>query len=467
MLFDPHYRGLAHQVVDAMFDHVETVEARPVVDWRAPSELRNGVTIGAGGRDPMELVRFLSAGAIQLHHPSYMGHQVCPPFPTAVIADLVISTLNQSTAVWEMSPVATLVEQEVTRWLARRAGYDDQSLGTAVSGGSAANLTGLLAARARWAASSDRSAQRAVILCSADAHYSVARAASVMGIGSDCVIKVPTDDAHRLDPRALDPLLAALAGEEGRSVMAVVATAGSTATGAFDELSAIAALCRKHEVWLHVDAAHGASVLLSDRLRPLVSGLGEADSFAWDPHKMLWMPLSFGVILVRDGQWLRRAFQADAPYLFHAERATDNLGEMTIQCSKRAEAVKLWMTLQIAGTGPLESALDSVTATTRDLYERVVASDDFEAMHVPQFNIFCFRYLGPSAARIPAESLDARNGALREALIRSGRAWITSTVLKGARVLRVTMINPRTTSAHAGGMLDAVRELASSQKEAS
>lgn len=462
MLFDSHYRKLAHEVVDAMFDHVETVESRPVVDWHSPSELREQVTIGSGGSDPMERVRFLAEGAIQLHHPSYMGHQVCPPFPVAVIADLVISTLNQSTAVWEMSPVATLVEQEVTRWLARRAGYDDESLGTAVSGGSAANLTGLLAARARWIAVRNDPSKRAAVLCSADAHYSVARAASIMGIGSEDVLKVPTDESHRLDLPALDAMLGQVRGQDDRSVMAVVATAGSTATGAFDDLNAVAAICRKHQVWLHVDAAHGASVLLSERLRGLVSGLEQADSFAWDPHKMLWMPLSFGVILVRDGQWLRRAFQADAPYLFHPERTTDNLGEMTIQCSKRAEAVKLWLTLQIAGTAPLESALDSVTAVTRDLYDRVVRSDDFEAMHVPDFNIFCFRYIGSPESRIPAESLDARNGEIREALIRSGRAWITSTILKGSRVLRVTMINPRTTTAHVASMLDAVRELASS-----
>ncbi len=462
MLFDQYYRGIAHQVVDAMFDHVETIESRPVVDWRNASELRESVTIGDGGKDPMEQIRFLAQGAIQLHHPSYMGHQVCPPFPTAVIADLVISTLNQSTAVWEMSPVATLVEQEVTRWLARRAGYGDASLGTAVSGGSAANLTGLLAARARWMATAEGTTKRAVVLCSADAHYSIARAASIMGIGPGEVLKVPTDGSHRMDPAALESILGELRQQDDRSVMAVVATAGSTATGAFDDLSAIAAICRSHQVWLHVDAAHGASVLLSERLRGLVNGLDQADSFAWDPHKMLWMPLSFGVILVRDGQWLRRAFQADAPYLFNADRASDNLGEMTIQCSKRAEAVKLWLTLQVSGTKPFQSSLDAVTAVTRDLYDRVMASDDFEAMHIPDFNIFCFRYIGPPASRIPAPSLDARNGELREALIRSGRAWITSTVLKGARVLRVTVINPRSTAAHAAAMLDAVRELASS-----
>jgi L-2,4-diaminobutyrate decarboxylase len=440
-LYDPAMRALAHQTVDALFDHVEGIAGRRVVDWQTSDELRARVRIDdRGGAEGMGLVSLLMENAIQLHHPAYMGHQVCPPFPTAVIADLVISTLNQSTAVFEMSPIGTVIEQEVVRWLADRIGYPANSLGTAVSGGSAANLTALLAARARWN-DSGRGDKRPAILCSADAHYSTARAASIMGID---VVKVATDTEHRL---GLDALEAALRENE---VMAIVATSGSTATGAFDDLRAIAALRDKYDTWLHVDAAHGASVVLSERLRPLVDGLDLADSLAWDPHKMLWMSLSLGVLLVRDGRWLRRAFEADAPYLFNAERAGDNIGEMTIQCSKRADAVKLWLTLQMFGTQPFVSAMEHVTDLTRYLYDAVVASSDFEAMHVPVFNIFCFRH----------RSDDATNAALRERLIRSGQAWITSTVLKGQRVLRVTMINPRTERGDLDRMLGALRRYA-------
>src|SRR6185295_18089418 len=226
MLYDSDMRALAHQTVDALFDHVEGITGRRVVDWQTSDELRARVRIDdRGGADGRGLVSLLMDNAIQLHHPAYMGHQVCPPFPTAVIADLVISTLNQSTAVFEMSPIGTVIEQEVVRWLADRAGYPETSLGTAVSGGSAANLTALLAARARWN-DSGRSGRRPVILCSADAHYSIARAAAIMGID---VVKVATDAEHRLDLDALD---AALRENE---VMAVVATSGSTATGAFDD----------------------------------------------------------------------------------------------------------------------------------------------------------------------------------------------------------------------------------------
>ena len=446
MLFDSTMRALAHQTVDALFDHVESVAGRRVVDWQTSEELRAKVRIDdRGGAEAMALIRLLMENAIQLHHPAYMGHQVCPPFPIAVIGDLVISTLNQSTAVFEMSPIGTVIEQEVVRWLADRVGYPSTSLGTAVSGGSAANLTGLLAARARWIAKKQEpTPARATILCSADAHYSIARAAAIMGIAADDVIKLPTDAGHRLDVKALETAL----GDAGE-VMAIVATSGSTATGAFDDLRAIAALRDRYDTWLHVDAAHGASVVLSDRLRPLADGLDLADSLAWDPHKMLWMSLSLGVILVREERWLRRAFEADAPYLFNAERAGDNIGEMTIQCSKRADAIKLWLTLQTSGTRPFAEAMEHVTGLTHYLYEKVMASDDFEAMHVPSFNIFCFRYRGD----------DETNAALREKLIRSGQAWITSTVLKGQRVLRVTMINPRTERGDVDRMLAAIRKL--------
>ncbi|MFP5245466.1 MAG: pyridoxal phosphate-dependent decarboxylase family protein, partial [Thermoanaerobaculia bacterium] len=202
-------------------------------------------------------------------------------------------------------------------------------------------------------------------------------------------------------------------------------------------------------IWLHVDAAHGASVLLSDTLAHLVRGLERADSFSWDPHKMMWMPLSLGTILVRDGIWLRRAFEADAPYLFHA--GSENIGEMTIQCSKRADAIKLWLVLRAHGPAPIVEALERVTALTRYLYDQLAASDDFEPVHAPELNILCFRRRGFT---------DEQTAELRERLIRSGRAWITTTVLRGERVLRVTMMNPRTTERDIDAMLAALRNLA-------
>lgn len=438
-------RRFAHDLVDLLFDHVEQIESRPVVEWKSLAELRELVRIGGESAQPLDLARLVARYSNQLHHPSYMGHQVCPPLYDSATADLLISFLNNSTAVFEMSPVATAIEKEIVRWLADLAGYPETAEGTAVSGGSAANLTGLMAARARWSADAASSGKRPMVITSADAHYSIARAAAILGIPAADVIKVPTDDAHRMDVDALAEELAAIEAREDAGVLAIVATSGTTATGAFDRLDEIALLRDRYRTWLHVDAAHGASVLLSEKLAHLVRGLERADSFSWDPHKMMWMPLSLGTILVRDGIWLRRAFEADAPYLFSG--SSENLGEMTIQCSKRADAIKLWLILRAHGVKPIVESLERVTALTRFLYERVVASEDFEPVHEPELNIFCFRRRGFD---------DEQHAELRERLIRSGRAWITSTVLRGERVLRVTMMNPRTTEAHVDAMLEAL-----------
>ncbi|HYI08198.1 MAG TPA: pyridoxal-dependent decarboxylase [Thermoanaerobaculia bacterium] len=441
-------RRFAHDLVDLLFDHVEQVEEGPVVEWTSAGELRDLVRIDpTRPAEPLELAGLVTRYSNHLHHPSYMGHQVCPPLLDSAVADMLISFTNNSTAVWEMSPIATMIEKEVVRWLADLAHYPETAEGTAVSGGSAANLTGLMAARARW--NYDFAGRQPVIVTSADAHYSIARAAAIMGIPSAGVLKVPTDDEHRMDVDALEETLAAVEARDDAGVMAIVATAGTTATGAFDRLDEIALLRDRFRTWLHVDAAHGASVLLSEKLSHLVRGLERADSFSWDPHKMMWMPLSLGTILVRDGIWLRRAFEADAPYLFHA--GSENLGEMTIQCSKRADAIKLWLVLRSRGSAPIAAALDRVTALTRYLYERIEASDDFQAVHEPELNILCFRRRGFD---------DEQTAELRERLIRSGRAWITTTILRGERVLRVTMMNPRTTEAHIDKMLQALRELA-------
>jgi L-2,4-diaminobutyrate decarboxylase len=439
-------RRFAHELVDLLFDHVEQIEQRPVVEWTPMSELRGMVRISGALEDPLDAARLVTRYCNQLHHPSYLGHQVCPPNLDAAVADLLISFTNNSTAVWEMSPIGTAIEKEIVRWLADLVGYPETSEGTAVSGGSAANLTGLMAARARWNADGTNVGKQRVLLTSADAHYSIARAAAIMGIPAVDVLKVATDDAHRMDVGALEEALAAVEAREDAGIFAIVATSGSTATGAFDRLDEIALLRDRFRTWLHVDAAHGASVLLSESLAGLVRGLERADSFSWDPHKMMWMPLSLGTILVRDGRWLRRAFEADAPYLFNA--GTDNLGEMAIQCSKRVDAIKLWLVLRSRGTAPIVEALERVTALTRYLYERLAESEDFEPVHEPELNILCFRRKGFD---------DEQTAELRERLNRSGRVWITTTVLRGERVLRVTMMNPRTTEQHIDAMLDALR----------
>ncbi|HEY0591440.1 MAG TPA: pyridoxal-dependent decarboxylase [Thermoanaerobaculia bacterium] len=463
--WDEAWRGAAHRLVDLLFDHVNGVAATPVVDWASPGELaaRDPFAVNDRGSSPdrmIPLAEALAEASIHLHHPRYAGHQVCPPFAAGVLAEMAIATLNNSTAVWEMSPAATVIEKNVVRWLCDRIGYPATAGGTTVSGGSAANLTALLAARHRWRADGENVGKTPVVVCAETAHYSIARAAAILGSGIR-VVEVPVDETFRMIVGELETLLDAMEGSD-ESPMAIVATAGSTATGSFDRLAPIADLRDRYRTWLHVDAAHGASAVLSRGLRRLVDGLARADSLSWDPHKMMWMPLSTSAVLVREESWLREAFQSDAPYLFHRDRQGLDLGAMTIQCSRRADAVKLWLALNTIGADAIAETMERVAERTAELHAMIAAAPDFEPMHDPQFNIFCFRYRPAGSA--DGEALDALNETLRQRLLESGEGWITTTKLRGRRSLRVTVINPATSrddlEAIVGKLRDIAKEMA-------
>lgn len=384
----------------------------------------------------------------RLCHPRSMGHQVSAPLPAAVWTEPLAAALNQSLAVFEMSPAGTAIEGRVVRWMCDLAGFGPASGGTFTSGGTEATFTALLAARA--AALPDAwtkgvGPEPPVVLHGEHAHYAVSRAVGALGLGTDAAVAVPSR-GFRMDVAALEAELDRQAAR-GRRVMAVVATAGSTATGSFDDLPAIGRLCEARDVWLHVDGAHGASALLSTVHRGRLRGVERARSLAWDPHKMMLMPLSAGVLLVRDERDLDAAFVQRAPYLFHGaegERSPDQ-GKRSFQCSRRLDALKVWVAFQRYGADGLGLLYDRLCATARALRASLVARPDFETLHEPESNILCFRFVGDGGP--DADHLDEVNLRLREAFNRSGEGWITTTLLGGRRVLRATLMNPRTTPA--------------------
>lgn len=262
-----------------------------------------------------------------------------------------------------------------------------------------------------------------------------------------------------MDTAALREALNEL-GRLGRRVMAVVATAGSTATGSFDDLETIAGLCDQYGVWMHVDAAHGGSALFSATHRSRLRGIERARSVAWDPHKMMLLPSQTGMILVRDQHDLDSAFSQRAPYLFNqaeGERVWDQ-GTRNFICTRRADVFKLWVALQRYGANGLAELYDYFCALTRQMWEAIAERRDFDAMHEPECNILCFRYVGDGTQS--NDALDALNRELRERYNLSGEGWITGTNLDGRRVLRVTMMNPRTTTADVSDILDGLASVA-------
>jgi glutamate/tyrosine decarboxylase-like PLP-dependent enzyme len=399
------------------------------------------------------------ADANRLYHPMYMGHQVSAPLPAAIWTESVIAALNNSLAVWEMSPTATAVENQVVRWMCELAGYGPRSGGTLTTGGTEATFSALLAARSValprvW--TDGVGAEPPVVVCGEHAHYAVTRAVGELGLGMRNAITIPSK-GWRMDAAALDRRLDELAAS-GRRVMTVVATAGSTATGSFDDLQTIGASCERRGLWLHVDGAHGASALLSRTHRHRVRGIEQARSIAWDPHKMMLLPLAAGVVLMREERDLEAAFAQQAPYLFHgAEGArSPDQGVRSFLCSRRADALKLWVALQRYGADAIGALYDRLCATAAALHETLGERDDFDALHEPESNILCFRWIGDGS--LDDKRLDAVNRELRERYNRSGAGWITATTLDGRRVLRVTIMNPRTTREHVERLVQGLAE---------
>ena len=458
-------RDAAHLFADLASDYlVGTRDATgPVSTALTPSEIarRFAEPLPNGAHELSAVAervgRDVMSDMNRLAHPMYLGHQVSAPLPAMVWMETVIAAMNQSVAVWEMSPTATIVETQLIRWLCELAGWGAPAGGTFTSGGTEAIFTALLAARA--AAMPDAwengvGAEPPVVVSGEHAHYAVTRAVAQLGMGVKRAIAVPSCD-HRMDVDALVATLQRLAAS-GTRVMAVVATAGSTATGSFDDIETIGSLCEERGIWFHVDGAHGASALLSAEHRQRMRGVERARSLTWDAHKMMLAPLSGGMLLVRDERDLERAFAQAAPYLFNnsgrgEERGWDQ-GKRSFMCSRRTDALKVWVALQRYGADGMAAIYDRLCATARALHDEIEARDDFEALHEPESNILCFRWLGDGSHDDAA--LDQLNRELRERYNRSGEGWITATVIDGRQVLRVTVMNPRSDREHVRRLLD-------------
>lgn len=403
-----------------------------------------------------------------LHDPRYIGHQVPPPSPVAGLFDSLGTVTNQVMAVYEMGPWATAVERALIERWGQALGYQAGTFaGLITSGGSLANLTALLTARNialdRCFETGVRDEHRPALVVQADAHYCIARSAGILGLGTDSIIKAPLDAQRRMDPHGLDLILNRLA-DEGRKVVAVVACAGATPTGAFDPLDAIADVCERRKVWFHVDAAHGGGAAFSNRHRHLLRGTARADSIICDAHKMLFTPALCAFVFYKNREHRFEAFRQTAPYLFDPSNpgaAEYDCGLMTIECTKRAAAYGLWGLWSLCGSSLFGDFVDVTFETTRELYELLQAAEDFEPLHEPQSNILVFRYVPERLRSADLESLGNFNREVRRRLILSGRYYITQTTLNGGGAMRCTVMNPLTGRAELEGLMEAIREFGS------
>ncbi len=452
------------------------------------------------GRPAAELIGLVRERVLNrvmnVAHPGYVGHMDTLPGAIGAFSDMLVSALNNNMLCWEMSPVFTEMEARLLDWVARAIGWPGAGgagrdsaattpTGFLVSGGSLANLSAMLAARNVMCGAAFRERGLAaapgppVILASEEAHYSLDKIVNILGFGSQGLVRVATDDELRLRPDALQEAIRDLRAR-GRWPFAVVGIAGTTVTAAVDPLDAIGRIARSEGLWYHVDAAYGGSLLVCppDRggpARALMQGIELADSVTFNPQKWLFVPKVCAGVFFRDSRRVAAAVRETFPYgsLGNGDIADPrrNVGEYTIQGTRRVDVLKLWLTLEHFGLDLLADLMIDSLARARDLAARVAREPQLDLMTPPQLNIVCLRYrpAGLDPVR-DAEALDRLQVAIHAALGVAGPGWISIPRHRGRRWLRFVVLHPLARPALLDRILDEVlargREIARRDRRA-
>lgn len=459
--FSPDYfRQHAHSLVDIMADYLEQAQSgslETVIPYQDPEESlafwQDDYEQGQG--DIVDFFTKTIQYSTHLHHPRYMGHQVTPPVPVAALAGLLTGMLNNGMAVYEMGLVSNPLERILSELLAKKIGFDTHASGLLTSGGTLANLTALLAARAAitdvW---EEGNTAKLAVMVSEEAHYCIDRAARIMGMGSEGIIEVPTNERFQLRTDLLEPYYQE-ATDKGLRVIAVIGSACSTSTGSYDDLEAIAAFARKHKLWFHADGAHGGAVVFSDKYKPLVKGLDLADSVVIDWHKMLMAPALITAVIFKRNDDAFKTFQQKAQYLWANQHSKDwfNSGKRTFECTKLMMSVKVYAILKAHGEQIFTDNVEYLYDLGKTLASLIKARPNFELALEPESNIVCFRLKTTSG------SLNEFNAGIRKKLLEEGKFYIVQTTLADKLYLRVSLMNPLTTEADLIALLDEVERL--------
>lgn len=445
------FRQQGHQLIDQLADYLESVRreeySRGAIDYQSPDVALHQWSEDLKTAPNPETHHLFSQALLQsvrLLHPQYLGHQISPPVPVATLAGLLGDFLNNGMGVYEMGMAGTATERLVVQTVARQLGFPEEADGFITSGGTLANLTALLSARGRMAATNvwrDGQSGQLALMVSEEAHYCVDRAVRIMGWGDAGVIKIPADDRFCMRTELLTAYYHA-AKAAGVEVIAVVGSACTTATGSFDDLDAIGNFCAEHDLWFHVDGAHGAALTFSEKYAGVIKGIEKADSVAMDFHKMLLTPSITTALIYRRGEDSYRTFSQQAQYLFNREEPEwFNMAKRTFECTKLMIGFKAYSIIRTYGLALFDEYVTLVCDLGRSLAALVRANPAFALAIEPFCNIVCFRYDAPGWDE---EGLNQLNESIRQTLLEEGDFYLVQTRLRGRFYLRCTITNPFT-----------------------
>ncbi len=451
-----HFREEAYQLINRIAARIAQAESgtpQKTIHWTPPEEQlkfwENDFNSGASEHmDAFWDDLFLRS--IHSHSRGYMGHQVAVTPPLTVLTGAAMAFLNNSTTVYEIGMTANAMEKIVLRYLAGKFGYHEASTGIVTSGGSLGNLTALITARTS-SGIPERDRGRLAIMVSADAHYSVERAAEIMGIPTENILKVPSDAQHRIRTDLLETTYQQAAAQ-GKLIFCVIGCAGTTAVGAYDDLDALADFAERHRLWFHVDGAHGAAVVFSEKYRHYLHGIARSDSLIVDFHKMLLAPAISTAVLYNARNRQINEFSPSAAYLWHDQLSEEwyNSAKHTLECTKPITILHTYAILKRYGDKLYQQHVDHLYDLGRTFAQMVRGRKNMELAVEPSANIVCFRYCAGEG------DWNAVNAAIVQKLLEDGTFYIVSTTIGDRFYLRVSLMNPLTRPEDIQQLLDKI-----------
>jgi aromatic-L-amino-acid/L-tryptophan decarboxylase len=433
-------REMGYRAIDILVEHFATLKDRPVGAKANPAEIFQKLS----GAPPEQgtpyqslfdqLQRDIFPSTMHVDHPRFFAFVPGPGNYVSVMAEALAAGFNVFAGTWLGGSAAEAIEIVTIDWLRQLCGFPETCKGLFVSGGTMANLTAL--AVARHVVLSDH-LENAVVYLSDQAHSSLEKALRVLGFLPHQIRQLRADDDYRLAPNHVNAEIARDRAA-GKRPFCLIATAGTTNTGAIDPLESLRGICDREHMWLHIDGAYGAAAVLCDQGRAMLDGLALADSLSLDPHKWLFQPFETGCVLVREGTHLQNTFRILPDYLqdVHRNQEELNFTDLGIQLTRSFRALKLWLSFKVFGIAAFRAAIARGFGLAEFAEARLRDMPDWEIVSPAQMAVICFRH---------RRSSDTAHASFVDAMLRDGFALATSTVLRGSTVLRMCTINPRTT----------------------
>ena len=465
------FRKYGHQLIDWIADYLECPEKYPVVSKLTPGSIKELLPVEPPKKpEPMDEIikdmeNIIVPGLTHWNHPLFMAYFSITGSIPGILGELLCAAFNVNAMLWKTSPAATELEEVTMDWLRQLLGLPDSFEGIIYDTASVSTMHGIAAAREsagldirEKGMAGRKDIPRLRLYCSEEAHSSVEKGAITLGIGQEGVRKIPTNEKFQMSTEELEKAIAEDIGH-GWKPFCVVATIGTTSSTSIDPIPGIADICKKYDIWLHIDAAYGGSAALLSEMRCLFKGWERADSIVMNPHKWLFTPIDCSAFFCRHFDVLKRAFSLVPEYLKTSEDSkVRNYMDYGVQLGRRFRSLKLWMVLRSYGKIGLKKNIRSHIKMAQDLASWIKEEKNFEIMAPTPFSTVCFR-LNPSTdeKKLSEEELEELNSRLMNSVNDSGKAFISHTKLKGKYTLRIALGNIRTTSGHVSALWQTIK----------